>query len=528
MLSFFEIFMRFLIFLLPVCLFASGWAEKTFEGMTLDEKIGQLFMAPACPMRKEDHWADWLRLMEECRIGNAIMKQSDAASQIEFLNRLQTEAQIPLLIAGDTEWGLAMRMSDAIAFPRPMTLGAIKDIELIYEMGKEIGREARSVGIHICLAPVADVNNNPSNPIIHTRSFGEDPWEVGKRVCAYARGLAEGGALACAKHFPGHGDTSVDSHNGLPLIPFEKSRLDAIEFIPFQMAINGGIGALMSAHLLVPVLDPALPASLSETILRKAVREEMGFQGLIISDALNMKALADRYSPEEIAILARRAGTDLLLYGAHLDADVDYLLKEWIPRAFKALKLAYETGRLNLQELDESVLRILRLKEKFGLNERPLLNRINIQTKEAVELKKNLFQEAITLIGESPILHDDAAYLSIGENDAIGHEFAHCFYATLQMDEFKKNSLLNELQNFDQIVIALHQTEGLSEEWIGLIRSLSDRSIFCHFASPYALALLPNQKTILVGYENEPDAQHAVYRVLIGEEKPTGHLPVHY
>ncbi len=518
----------FLLFFMPVFAFG-GWAETVLSEMTLEEKIGQLFMAPACPMRKEDHWADWMRLMKECHVGNAILKQSDPASQVEFLNRLQAASKIPLLISGDMEWGLAMRISDTIAFPKQMTLGAIEDLGLIYEMGKEIGKEARAVGIHLCLAPVADVNCNPDNPIIHMRSFGENPDEVARRVSAYAKGLADGGAIACAKHFPGHGDTSVDSHVGLPVLPFERKRLDAVELVPFKRAIEERVGALMSAHLLVPCIDAEFPASLSSAVLRGVAREEMGFDGLIVSDALNMKALSDRYSPEEIAVFARRAGTDLLLYGAHLDVHVDFLLRAWIPRAFNALVQAYKRGDLDLQDLDESLLRILHAKEKLGTS--PLLA-ADLKTPEALELKRRLFQEAVTLVGEPPYLQEGACYLSLGDNDVLGREFAHSFQAPLKLDRFAMQSLLEDLQKFSQVVIGLHQVQlkeenfGLSYELLELIDALSGRSIFCHFATPYALKLFSHQKTCLVGYENDPDAQRAVYRVLIGEEKPLGQLPV--
>ncbi len=518
--------MRFWIALLPTCLFG-GWAETTLSEMTLDEKIGQLFIAPACPLRGEDHWNDWMRLIEEFHVGGAILKQSDPASQIAFLNRLQTESKVPLLIAGDMEWGLAMRMSDTIAFPRQMTLGAVADLDLIYEMGKEIGREAREAGIHLCLAPVADVNCTPENPIIHMRSFGENPSRVAERVSAYAKGLADGGTIACAKHFPGHGDSAVDSHAGLPLLPFSRERLNAVELVPFKRSVNEGIGALMSGHLLVPCIDSALPASLSRKAWNIA-REDLSFQGLLVSDALNMGALSDLFSIEEIAFHARHAGTDLLLYGAHLDTEVDFLLRDWIPRAFFALKKAYEEGTLPLRDLEESVLRILRAKEKFG-NARPLAQ-TDLKPAHALALKKRLFQEAVTLIGEPPHLTAKAAYLSIGNGDAIGIHFESVFHAPLKLDDVR--DLREDLEPYDQVVIGMHEVDlkaqnfGLSYPLLDLIESLSSRAIFCHFATPYALKLFSNQKTLLVGYENDPDAQEAVYRVLTGQEAPRGRLPV--
>lgn len=517
--------MFFWVLLLPVCLFA-GWAETALAEMTLEEKIGQLFIAPACPLRGEDHWEDWVRLLEDCHVGGAIMKQSDTPSQIEFLTRLQSASKIPVLVAGDMEWGLAMRMTDTIAFPKAMTLGAVADLSLIYEMGKEVGREARGAGIHLCLAPVADVNCNPVNPIIHMRSFGEDPIEVARRVCAYAKGLSDGGAIACAKHFPGHGDTAVDSHIGLPLLPFSRERLDAIELIPFKKTVDQGIGALMSGHLLVPCIDPDLPASLSGKSWDIA-RREMHFQGLLISDALNMKALADRFSPEDVAFFARKAGTDLLLYGAHVDTEVDFLLRDWIPRAFQSLKLAYEQGRLDINDLDDSVLRILRAKEMLG---NPYPHSPDLNPPHAIALKKRLFQDAVTLIGEPQKLLERAAYLSIGEGDAIGNHF-HCVF-NAPVKGVATESLWNDLQQFDQVVIGLHQVNikeenfGLSQELLHLIKRLAEKSILCLFATPYALKFFPSQKIVLVGYENDPDVQEAVYNVMSGRALPIGKIPV--
>ena len=519
--------MRFLVLLLPIGLFA-GWAEETLEKMTLEEKVGQLIMAPACPKRGEDHWDDWMRILLEHHVGNAIAKQSDPISQAAFLNRLQEMSKLPLLISGDTEWGLAMRMEGTMAFPKQMTLGAVSDLSLIYEMGKEIGRQARCVGIHLCLAPVADVNHNPQNPIIHMRSFGEDAGEVAIRVSAYAKGLAEAGVMACAKHFPGHGDTSVDSHQDLPCIPYERERLEAVEWVPFKQAIDSGIGSVMSAHLLVPCLDGEFPFSLSPQ-LKKVLRKEMGFEGLIVSDALNMKALSDRFSPEEAAVLTRRAGTDLLLYGDHIDPKVDALLKEMIPRACEALKKAYRSGDLDCNDLDESVLRILRAKEKLGLHEVRFVPGGDLFPESAVALKKRLFEEAVTLIGELPELREGAAYLSFGDDDALGEKFSAVFEAPLQLDLENKNTLLEQLIPFDQVVIALHQADlkaknfGLSDEALGLIKALASRSILCHFASPYTILSHPS---LLIAYENDPAAQEAVCQTLKKARKPNGSLPV--
>ncbi len=505
--------MRFLIFFTPIFLFA-GWAEDTLSQMSLEEKIGQLFAAPACPMRGEDHWDDWLELREKYRIGNAILKQGTAIEQVRFLNRLQKDAKVPFLILADAEWGLAMRLSDTIAFPKNMTLGAVTDLEKISALGAEIGRQAKRVGIHMNLAPVADVNNNPANPVIHTRSFGEDPEQVASRVSAFLKGMQGEGIMGCVKHFPGHGDTAVDSHQDLPSIPFSRERLEKVEFVPFKQAIEDGAAGILTAHLLVPCIDKATPTSLSESCL-KIPREKWGFQGLIVSDALNMKAIADRYTPEEIAILARKAGCDILLYGNHKDPAVDQLIQEQIPRAFLALKEEYETDKLDLEELDQSVLRILKAKEKIErqIPEEGLFDALHSQ--EAEGLKRELFLDAVTQVGEPISLTGRYAYISIGDNDVLKGQF---------------ETVLTEKDDwdpFDQIIIALHgvglKTE-FSEEVMRLIES--DRSIVLLFGTPYALKKFKKRNSILIGYENDSDAQWAVYSVLIGKEKGKGRLPV--
>lgn len=497
--------MRFVALLLPVMLFAD-WAEEVLAKMTLDQKVGQLFMAPACPLRGDDHWADWQRLLKEYHVGNAIMKQSDPVSQVQFLNRLQAESELPLLIAADAEWGLAMRMSDTIAFPRNMTLGAVHDLSLIEQLGEEIGRQAKWVGVHMNLAPVADVNSNPNNPIIHMRSFGEDPARVAERVLAFAKGLQAEGTMACVKHFPGHGDTATDSHRDLPVIAHSRERLDRVELVPFKKAIEGGIDAIMTAHLYVPSVDGVYPTTLSATCMRGMAREELGFQGLIISDALNMKAIADRYGAEEIAFLARKAGCDLLLYGDHINPKVDDIMQNLIPRGFAALKKAYTSGELDERDLDESVLRILRAKE--GLVRTVSLDDLSqkLHTLEAIALKRRLFQEAVTLIGEDVFpIPEKCAYWSLGENDLLAAEFGDDSACT---------------------VIAVHQKEALTDEVIEQIEAMGDRAILCFFASPYALKSFTKIKTILLAYENDPDAQRAVLQILQGNEKAKGRLPV--
>lgn len=503
--------LKFLFFLIPAMLCAAA-AEDSLAKMTLDEKIGQLFVMPACPKRGEDHVEDLLKLMRECHVGNLILKQSDPLTQVRFLNRLEQASKLPLLVTADAEWGLGMRMSDTIPYPRNMTLGAIQDLSLLEELGVEMGRQARLVGIHMNLAPVADVNTNPLNPIIHMRSFGEEPEHVADCVSKITAGMRKSSLFSCAKHFPGHGDTYIDTHVDLPIVEHSLARLQNVEWLPFKRAIDEGIEAIMTAHILVPAIDPKFPATLSRDVLNHL--RDLGFKGLIITDALNMKALANNYSIEEVALLARSAGHDLLLYGDHIAPNVDHILKEMIPKAFYALKRAYLAGDLSLEELDISVLKILRLKEHIETvhDETDLLKKLN--TQKAHLLKQTLFEKAITLLGEPRFpIPADTAYLSFGSGDILTDAFPWV-----------------PIEKASCVVVAIHQKEALTDEVLMSLDALKEKAIVCHFASPYALtgayAALKGAKTILVGYENDAGAQKAVLKVLLGQNPALGRLPV--
>lgn len=527
--------MQFFIFfaLFPILLFSQSWAEKTLSQLTLDQKIGQLFMPPACPLREEDHRRDWAVLIEKFHIGNAILKHSDPLTQVKFLNDFQSVSKIPLLIAADAEWGLAMRMKQTLAFPKNRTLGAMEDLDLIFQVGREIGRQAKQVGIHLNLAPVADVNTNPANPIIGMRAFGEDPTQVAACVAAMVRGIQSAGILACAKHFPGHGDTSVDSHHALPLVPHARDRLEAVEFVPFRRAVLEGVGAIMSAHLLVPAIDPEQPSTLSFACLTGILKEELGFDGLIVSDALNMKALAN--NPEEIAIGAFQAGCDLLLYGDHFDPNIDQILREDIPRAWKALKSRLEDGTLSEERLNESVAKILRAKERLGLHLSIKLSEkglfASLHSEEAVLLKKKLFKEAVVLKGDLFSLpFKKTAYLSIGGPDEMCKAFSARFSAAPDLGATERIQLSDQLKDFDTVAIGIHQfgprerNYGFSLDCIDLIRSFP-KSVLCFFGTPYALSLFSHSGPLLIGFENDSDVQEAVLDIL--QEKQKKDLSLH-
>ena len=498
----------FLIILFPIFAFASSLTNAILSEMSLEEKIGQLFVMPACPLEEASHRNRWVELMQTLHIGNAIVKQSDPATQIEFLNYIQEHSKWPLLVVADAEWGLGMRMKDTISFPKNMTLGAIQNRSLLEEFGAEIAREARLVGIHMNLAPVMDINSNPGNLIIHTRAFGDKASLVAECGAHVIRGMEKKGLYTCAKHFPGHGNTDIDSHSGLPLISYFSNELH-----PFKEAISKNVTAIMSAHILVPTLDPDLPATLSYPILTSLLREELSFQGLILTDALNMQALTTHFSTEEIALKAHMAGADLLLYGDHISSKVASLLNDQIPTAYQTLLDFYRNQPT--EKLDAAVRRILEAKETLGLFEQrtvakdPLLN-----TAEALALKETLFQEAITQLGgDFAPIDENTRYISIGDEDNDFLKEAFSMSATGPQTVIAIRGLNHRKENF-----------GLSSEALTLMQT--PEAIFCVFGTPYVLSLLPPTAKVLIAYEEDEVAQKTTLEILKGKRKAVGLLPI--
>ncbi|MBM3192756.1 MAG: hypothetical protein FJZ59_00795 [Chlamydiae bacterium] len=336
--------MKFIFFvLLPVLAFAKS----------LEEKVGDLFIIPVCPKRERAHWDEVKALMEKYHISSVIVKQATPEEQLEMLAFLGDG----VFVFQDAEWGLGMRMENTPSFPKN---GFLKDEALVYRIGKEIARELRIVGCHVNLSPVCDVNSNPNNVIIGLRSFGKDPEKVAILASEMAKGLQDGGILACGKHFPGHGDVAIDSHISLPIVLKTKEELNKIEFIPFQKVIDEGIGAIMTAHVKTPNLE-------EHPI--KILRHEMQFSGLVISDALNMGGVL--YPPDEAALIYIKNGYDLLLYGDHIAPNVDYILQEMIPKAYNALLSALEKDEIvieeSLQRINEAKKKWLKPKESGAL-----------------------------------------------------------------------------------------------------------------------------------------------------------------
>ena len=332
------------------------WVDSIYSTLSLDEKIGQLFFPMVFSKKNDQHFKEIKSLIQDHHIGGLIFSQGTPVKQTRWLNEFQSQSKVPLLVTMDAEWGVAMRLDSVVPFPWSMTLGASRDYEIIKKVGQRIGEQERLLGVHMSFSPVADINTNPLNPIIGNRSFGENPDKVAKQVVALMEGHHQSGILTSAKHFPGHGDTEKDSHLTLPKINFSKDHIEANELYPFKKLIEKNVSSVMVAHLNVPSLtDSNYPASLSRKLVTGLLKEKLGFNGLIVTDALNMKG-ADAEIEGNIDLAAFEAGNDLLLIS--LD----------IPKGIKAIKNAYKNSDYIKMRLKESVKKILKAKFKVGLD----------------------------------------------------------------------------------------------------------------------------------------------------------------
>ena len=416
------------------------WVDSILSNMTIDEKIGQLFMVAAYSNKDEKHEQSILNLIEKYHLGSLIFFQDLPIKQAELTNKYQALSKVPMLIGIDGEWGLNMRLKDTYRYPWNMTLGAIRNDDLIEEFGRQVGEHCKRMGIHMNFAPVVDVNTNPKNPIIGNRSFGENPKNVADKSIAFTKGIQREHILATAKHFPGHGDTATDSHKTLPTLNFDLNRLEEVELYPYKKLFNEGLTGVMVAHLSIPSLEPneAIPSSLSKKIVTDLLQDKMGFKGLIVSDALNMKASANFATSAEVNLAAIIAGNDLL------DVPLD------IPGTVARFKEALKTGELTEKRLDISVHKILKTKYWVGLqNYKPIeidslipdLNTINNDL-----LFRELVENSLTLVKNNekivPIRHLDKqkiAYVKLGDSD--NKDFITSLQKYTQVDVIDDNKL---------------------------------------------------------------------------------------
>lgn len=521
------------------------WVDSIFNEMTPEERIGQLFMIRAHSDLGEDHIRQVEELIETYQVGGLCFFQGTPEKQLELTNAYQQlTSHVPLMIAIDAEWGLGMRMRESVmSFPRQLMLGAIQNNRLLYEMGEEIARQLRRVGTTVNFAPVADVNNNPENPVINTRSFGEDRYNVTVKSYMYMKGMQDHGVMACAKHFPGHGDTDVDSHHDLPVIPFDRYRLDSIELYPFRALADYGIGSMMIAHLNVPVLDDRdnRPTTLSENTVTNLLKRNMGFKGLIFTDALEMKGVTKHYESGEVEAEALLAGNDILVLPEDLEA------------AMSEIRNYLEAGQLLQADLDARVKKVLRAKYRLGLKTyepQPVEGiRKDINRPEAMTLKRRLIREALTLVrnekGLIPFAELDSmqmASLSIGASSKTPFQQrldAYADFTHLQTDknisQKEQAALLGQLESYDAVLVSLHDMSsyasreyGVTESTRDFIYELSRRTevILTVFGTPYALRYFDDVDHVLEAYDEDPVTQDLAAQALFGVFAIRGRLPV--
>lgn len=539
---------------------AAPWVEKTLAGMTVDEKIGQLIIPAVVGMfmnQETETFKNISRDITEFHVGGYHMLGEantlhEPAGVALLINHLQEIAKVPLWITADFEGGVGLRYMGATRLPRAMAMGATADPEMAYQAGRVAAEEARAMGVHVNFYPVVDVNNNARNPIINIRSFGGDPQLVSKMARAYIRGSQTAGVMATAKHFPGHGDTSTDSHLELPSIDADRARLDQIELPPFRAAIEEGVGGVMSAHIALPRIETEkLPATLSSKMMTGVLRTEMAFGGVIFTDAMNMQGIAAHYPEGEAAVRAIKAGADIVLYPPSVE------------KAFTAIKRAVETNEITIARIDESVRRVLTAKARLGLDKNRLvdLNKLDrvLGSAEHQRTARQIIENAITLVkdkrGALPLrltAEQKVLFITIVDNSEGWRDGVpgRAFFTGLAQRHPKATSvsvsdktapaefdLIKKLAALSDAVIvngfirvsSFKGSIDMTEGEINLLKQLSSTEkpfVFVQYGSPYLLTFVPELPSYILAYEYYPAAEEAALKAVLGEIEFKGRLPV--
>lgn len=504
--------------------------EQLINEMSLDEKVGQLIIVS---FGEETDKESIKQLIEEEHIGGLIAMECEMEKYCALLNEFQQSAQIPLLMTVDGEWGASMRFDDLTKFPRNMQLGALSSPERVYEVGKAMAAQFARLGIHVNYAPTVDINNNPKNPVIGSRSFGDNREKVAEYGAMLMKGLHDGGIWTSAKHFPGHGDTDVDSHKALPLLSFDRDRLDSLELYPFQRLIDEGASMVMVGHLSVPALDSTgIPSSISYPIITELLKEKMGFKGIVVTDALEMKGVAEYIPEETIPLASFKAGSDLLLMPP----------REKVHECKQLLIEAVEKGEISEERLHESLRKVLLMKDQLGLLDgKPVVSAENIynelETPEVLQLIQQVCDESLTLVkrpscelkGENKLAdmlengkaialeldkHLTQADLEQARKQAVGKE-----YVVLSLPEFK--AAKNDRETFSQIEPAA--IYKYVSEW-----AKNQKMLLAILDTPYVLDYIELDAFdgVLVAYSTSKENRKAVEKVIGGELEPQGVLSV--
>jgi len=518
------------------------WVNDQLNSMTLREQVAQLFVVALHPRQGEAHINRVLAELYDEQIGGVIWGQVPPTEYVHLLNRMQAQVRIPLLVTIDAEWGVAMRLDSVIRFPQQLTLGAIQDNDLIYEFGLEVARQCRELGIHVNFAPVVDVNNNPNNPIINMRSFGENKYKVTEKAYAYMRGMQDGGIITTLKHFPGHGDTDRDSHDELPVILHNKQRIHEIELHPFRELIKRGATGVMTAHLLIPALcQENIPSSQSKRIVTDLLQRDLGFRGLIVTDALEMKGALYNRDQDRVALYSLIAGNHVLEIPIDVRASIDVIVN------------AVENGEVSRKLIRKRAKKILETKYDLGLhrgfepiNPDGILERLN--TPEAHDLRIRLAEASLTLLSNDDMLplnnSQTITHVQIGQGDAFKNQLgqrANVELFSVNTDYTSENLdlITANIRAGETVIVTYHNNPrrqtfanfDIDDSMIDFIENLAKNNnvILVFFGNPYALANFNNLELfsgMIAAYDNSDEAQTSSTRAMFGERNFLGKLPI--
>jgi beta-N-acetylhexosaminidase len=520
------------------------WVDSVLNNMSKRDKIAQMFFIRALTNSTKNYEDSIGKIIRRGHVGGLVFFQGGPGRQANLTSTYQKNSKVPLLVTLDGEWGLGMRLDSTVSYPYQMALGAVQDTSLIYKMGLQVAKDFKRLGMHMNLAPDVDVNNNAGNPVINYRSFGENKYNVAAKSEAYMMGMQDGGLLVSLKHFPGHGDTDVDSHHDLPQLNFTKARLDSLELYPFKHLIAKGASGIMIAHMNIPILDntPNLPSTLSKPIVTGLLKEELGFKGIIISDAMEMKGVVKFFKGGEADVMGIEAGNDILE------------LSEDTRRGIKLVRKALNSGRISMERIDESVRKILAAKYYAGLHQPQEVNLTNVAADvnrpESLALVEQLANASMTMLKGKQFIktfgrEKRTAVISIGLPGVttFQRELAKK-YTNAVLFSLDKNAnanaiakVLRELGMFDQVIIGIHDSRTrpgngmvLSADLKMFIKDMAlKNTAIALFANPYNMAALPGleqSKALLVAYQKEEFMQKAAASVFSNEFEPTGKLPV--
>lgn len=521
------------------------WADSVYKKLNRREKIAQLMVLRLSERSGDSaifYTKEVSRYIQKYNIGSICLFQGKAIQQALTVNQLQQQARTPLMVCIDGETGVGMRFDDILRFPNQLTLGAVANADLAYQMGHAMGIQCKRAGIQVNYAPVVDINNNPANPVINVRSFGESKYKVARFGIALTQGMQQAGVMACAKHFPGHGDVSVDSHYDLPVIPKSKLQLDSLEIYPFKEMIKAGVGSMMMGHLYIPAIDATVnqASSLSKKNVTDLVRNDLGFKGINFTDALEMKGVAKFYPQGEAAAQSLIAGNDMLCLPGDIKGSI------------KRIRKAIRKKELSWEDIQAKVNRVLIAKYNLGLYQVPVIDTINLVNELnelVVPLKKEIYKQAITVLKQtdstiSPLNYKQKiAFVGVGLK-AENH-FSELLKNTYTADSYclpydatekEANVLLQQLQSkYDVMIIGVHQYTkypannfGISQTAINFIKqvNLQNKAINIAFGTPYAMSNFTDLNNLVAAYEDDKLMHEAVLSFLKGEIKANGTLPV--